>query len=180
MSDRNKPVPTPASDSMTDENQMRRALGLQGPGRSAPQQQRPEQARARHRFVQDGGVPVVVLNRSDDPTAPFKTRISELEAALEGERAAHGGTKRALGEAQAASQALQTRLMHAELAHGDALASERQAREAVEAARQRAEARLASAPPPAPKPARRKATLPVEREAQPVKWWLPTYNAKNS
>jgi len=179
MSDRNKPVPTPASDSQADETQMRRALGLQGPGRSAPQQQRPEQARARHRFVQDGGVPVVVLNRSDDPTAPFKARVSELEAALEVERAAHGGTKRTLQEAQAAAQALQTRLMHAELAHGDALATERQAREAAETARQQAAARLATVLPAQSKPARRKAAPTAEQEAQPVKWWLPNYNAKN-
>ncbi len=149
-------------------------------GRAAPQQQRPEQARARHRFVQDGGVPVVVLNRSDDPTAPFKARVSELEAALEAERAAHSGTKRSLQEAQAASQALQTRLMHAELAHRDTLAAERQAREAAEAARQQAEARPARVPPPAAaKPVRRKVAPPVEQEAQPVKWWLPNYNAKN-
>jgi hypothetical protein len=176
MSDRNKPVPTPASDSQADETQMRRALGLQGPGRSAPQQQRPEQARARHRFVQDGGVPVVMLNRSDDPTTPFKARVSELEAALEAERAAHGGTKRALQETQAAAQALQTRLMHAELSHDDALAAERQAREAAEVARQQALSR--TVPAPQAKPARRKAAPSVEREAQPVKWWLPNYNAK--
>jgi hypothetical protein len=179
MSDRNKPVPAPASDSQAAETQMRRALGLQGPGRSAPQQQRPEQARARHRFVQDGGVPVVMLNRSDDPAAPFKARISELEAALEAERAAHGGTKRTLQEVQAAAQALQTRLTHADLAHGDAIAAERQAREAAEVARQQAVSRAMPAPPAQAKPARRKAAPTVEPEAQPVKWWLPNYNAKN-
>lgn len=179
MSDRNKPAPIPASDSQAVETQMRRALGLQGPGRPAPQQ-RPDQARARHKFVQDGGVPVVVLNRSDDPAAPFKARISELEASLEAERAAHAATRRNLQEAQLAAQALQTRLTHAELAHSDALAAERQAREAAETGRQQALQRLAAATQA--KPARRKAAPDpaAEREAQPVKWWLPNYKAKNT
>jgi len=104
MSDRNKPSPIPASDTQAVENQMRRALGLQGPGRPV-QQQRPDQARARHKFVQDGGVPVVVLNRSEDPTTPFKARISELEASLEAEKAAHAATRRILHEAQLSAQA---------------------------------------------------------------------------
>jgi hypothetical protein len=178
MSDRNKPSPIPASDTQAVENQMRRALGLQGSGRPAPQQ-RPDQARARHKFVQDGGVPVVVLNRSEDATAPFKARILELEASLEAERAAHAATRRTLHEAQLAAQALQTRLTHAELAHSDFLAAERQAREAAEAAQQQAVQRLAATQAkqvrhkPTPTPA-------VEREAQPVKWWLPNYKAKSS
>ena len=157
---------------------MRRALGLQGPGRPTPQQ-RPDQARARHKFVQDGGVPVVVLNRSEDATAPFKARISELEASLEAERGAHAATRRALHDLQLAAQALQTRLTHAELAHSDFLAAERQAREAAEAARQQAVQRLAETQA---KQARRKPTPTpaAEREAQPVKWWLPNYKAKNS
>ncbi|HEY0205927.1 MAG TPA: hypothetical protein VGC15_17440 [Acetobacteraceae bacterium] len=157
---------------------MRRALGLQGSGRPVAQQ-RPDQARARHKFVQDGGVPVVVLNRSEDATAPFKARISELEASLEAEKAAHAATRRALHDAQLAGQALQTRLTHAELAHSDFLAAERQAREAAEVARLQAVQRLAATQA---KPVRRK-PAPVsaaEREAQPVKWWLPNYKAKSN
>ena len=178
MSDRNKPAPIPASDTQAVETQMRRALGLNGPGRPAPQQ-RPDQARARHKFVQDGGVPVVVLNRAEDPTTPLKARISELEASLESERAAHAATRRTLQEAQLAAQALQTRLAHAELAHSDFLAAERQARETAEAARQQAVQRLATTQA---KQARRKAAPApaAEREAQPVKWWLPNYKAKNT
>ena len=182
MPDRNKPVPTPASDSQATELQMRRALGLQGPGRPVAQQ-RPEQARARHRFVQDGGVPVVVLNRGDDATAPFKARIAELEGLLEAERAAHAATRKFLQDAQAAAQALQTRLIHSDLAHNDTVAAERQAREAAEAARQQAAARLAAVTAAQQaKALRRKAeaSLPAERDAQPVKWWLPNYKAKNN
>ena len=176
MSDRNKPSPIPASDTQAVENQMRRALGLNGPGRPAPQQ-RPDQARARHKFVQDGGVPVVVVNRSEDPTTPLKARIAELEASLESERAAHAATRRNLQESQLAAQALQTRLTHAELAHSDFLAAERQAREAAEAARQQAVQRLAATQA---KQVRRKAAPTAELEAQPVKWWLPNYKTKNT
>jgi len=178
MSDRNKPSPIPASDTQAVENQMRRALGLQGPGRPVPQQ-RPDQARARHKFVQDGGVPVVVLNRSEDPTTPLKARITELEASFEAEKVAHAATRRILHEAQLAAQALQTRLTHAELAHSDFLATERQAREAAEDAWQQAVQRLAVTQ--AKQVRRKPAPVPAaEREEQPVKWWLPNYKAKSN
>ena len=91
MSDSDENLPLSPNDAQATENRMRRALGLQGPSRQPPQQ-RADQVRPRHRFVQDGGVPVVVLNsRNDhDPTAVFKARVAELEAALEAERTAHG------------------------------------------------------------------------------------------
>ena len=169
---------------------MRRALGFNGPhsgnhgsghghGRPVPQQ-RPEQARARHRFIGDGDVPVVVLNRAEpDPTAALKARIAELEAALEAERASHGGTRRNLHDAQLAAQALQTRLTHQGLAHDDVVAAERQGRERAEAALLEANAtiRSLSAELAAAK-ARRKAaegSRAKEVEPQPVKWWLPNY-----
>ncbi len=156
---------------------MRRALGLGGPARPV-QQQRPDQARARHRFVQDGGVPVVVLNRSDiDPTGPLKARIAELEAAMEAERAAHGATKRLLSDAQAAQQALQTRLTHSELAHHEAIAAESAARQAAEVAVQSAKAALPVKASTPRKPAVR-TQAPQGQEPQPVKWWLPGYRAK--
>ena len=173
MSESDKPVPTP--DNVTAEAQMRRALGLGGPARPV-QQQRPDQARARHRFVQDGSVPVVVLNRSDiDPTGPLKSRIAELEVAMEAERAAHGATKRLLHEAQAAQQALQTRLTHSELAHREALAAETAARQAAEARVQ-----AASALPKISKPRKPavQTQAPPGQDPQPVKWWLPGYSAK--
>lgn len=195
MSDADENLPTSPSDTQATENRMRRALGLQGPSRQPPQQ-RADQVRPRHRFVQDGGVPVVVLNsRSDnDPTAVFKTRIAELDAALEAERTAHGATRRSLHEAQAALQASQTRLAHAELAHNEALAAERSARHAAEESLQSrltvpAEqpivlpaATLSVAVPTKAKPAMRKAPrvprVPKSKEAQPVKWWLPSFREK--
>ena len=175
MSDTSKSKPIPLTDDDTTETRMRMALGLRGPGGPAPQQ-RPDQARARHKFVQDGGVPVVMLNRSgDDALATAKARVSELATQLEHERAAHANTRRAMQEAQATIQGLQTRIAHAELAHRDALAA---AARALEAAQTR--------PDPVIEPARRtrkpaidRANLkPVEREQKPVRWWTPSYRAK--
>lgn len=206
MPDSDNKLPLSPNDSQSTELRMRRALGLQGPTRPAPQQ-RADQARPRHRFVQDGGVPVVVLNsRGDtDPTAPLKARIVELETALEAERGAHGSTKRMLQEAQASAQASQTRLAHAELAHGEALAVERRARKEAEDALQARSAPVEApvpitslvatspiepqpvAPPPvaSERPARkapRAARVPRAakvHEPQPVKWWLPSFREKS-
>ena len=195
MPDSDENLPLSPSDTQATENRMRRALGLQGSSRQPPQQ-RADQVRPRHRFVQDGGVPVVVLNsRSDnDPTAVFRARVAELEAALETERSAHGATRRSLQEAQAAVQAQQTRLAHAELAHSEALAAERSARHAAEESLQ---ARLAVSEQPAAslaaspslaasgklKPAARKAPrtprVPKAKEPQPVKWWLPSFRERS-
>ena len=183
MPDSDSKPPLSPNDSQSTELRMRRALGLQGPARPAPQQ-RVDQARPRHRFVQDGGVPVVVLNsRGDsDPVAAFKTRISELEAALEAERAAHGATKRFLNEAQANVQAVKTRLVHAEFAHNEAIAAERRARKDVEEAMQ-VQVPLPEAPSPvAPKLLTRKVPkvprVVKMNEPQPVKWWLPNFREK--
>jgi hypothetical protein len=195
MPDSDENLPLSQNDSQSTESRMRRALGLQGPSRQAPQQ-RADQARPRHRFVQDGGVPVVVLNsRSDnDATAPFKARVAELDAALDAERAAHGTTRRTLQEALNNIQALQTRMAHAELAHEEALTVERRARKeaednlqshiAAEAVEPASESLAAS---PIPVVAKAKQTLRKAqrvpraakvKEAQPVKWWLPSFREK--
>ena len=195
MSDSDENLPLSPNDSQSTENRMRRALGLQGPSRQAPQQ-RGDQPRPRHRFVQDGGVPVVVLNnRSDnDPTAPFKARVAELDAALDAERNAQGALRRSLHEALGNVQALQTRLAHAELAHKEALTVEQRARKEAEdnlQAHVSSQAvqpltlplmAISTMPIVKPKPATRK-TQKVPRaarvaEPQPVKWWLPNFREK--
>ena len=112
-------------EALATETRMRRALGLSPGASTQTPQQRPEQARARHRFVQDGGVPVVMLNHKPDADTALRERIAAIEAQLEAERTAHAATRRTLGELQAAHQALQTRLVHAELAHTEALETER-------------------------------------------------------
>ncbi len=195
MPDPDENLPLSSNDSQSTEIRMRRALGLQGSSRAAPQQ-RADQARPRHRFVQDGGVPVVILNsRGDnDPTAPFKARVAELEVALDAERNAHGATKRALHESQAGVQALQTRLAHTEFAHSEALAAERNARKDAEESLQAQITAQAEQPAAhiatvssieitssAKKTARkapRTLRAPKVVEPQPVKWWLPTFRAK--
>ena len=171
-------------DSQVDEDRVRRALGLKT---SAPHQQRPEQARQRHRFVSDGAVPVVMLNRTERDQGGLKEKLEAAEAALEAERAAHAATRRALLEAQAAHQALQTRLGHAELAHSEAMATEREARRVAEEAL----TAFRTEPPepprtvraaPEPKPVVRKARVArvpkAEKEQKPVRWWTPSYRAK--
>lgn len=124
---------SPFSVDVLDEDRVRRALGLKSSGSSPTHQQRPEQARARHRFVADGAVPVVMLNRSDSETSGLKERLSAAEHALENERGAHANTRRALQEATQANQSLQTRLGHNELSNGEVLRSEREGRRTAEA-----------------------------------------------
>lgn len=188
-------------DSQIDEDRVRRALGLKSNG--ATHQQRPEQARQRHRFVADGAVPVVMLNRTDVETAGMRERVTQVEAMLENERAAHTATKRTLHDLQAAHHALQTRLQHSEMAHADALKAERDARRAAEEALLEARrelletprrtrrviedaAELLDASDPAAAatsavPARRgrkPRANAIVKEAKPVRWWTPSFRAK--
>ena len=209
MADQGSRAPATAPDTTTDEQKMRRALGLHGgpaQGQSGAQgrgqqprtpQQRPEQARARHRFVQDGGVPVVVVNHRTDEIGTLKERIGELERLLETERAQHANTRRTLQEAQANAQALETRLVHADLAHQDALTQERRAAAAAREALAELQAQVPTAPArrarpepeaaptpvavqedaPPPKKRGRPRTRPLP-EPKPVRWWTPSFRAK--
>jgi hypothetical protein len=188
MNRSNTSQPPLTLESQLDEDRVRRALGLKTNG--ATHQQRPEQARQRHRFVSDGAVPVVMLNRADGEGGGLKERLTSLEAALESERAAHAATRRALQEANASNQALQTRLGHAGLAHTEALEAERAARRAAEEVLAAVRAELAEAPqkrvepeaePVAAKPERavgRPRVAKVAKEQKPVRWWTPSYRAK--
>ena len=187
-----------ATDPKLVELNMRRALGLTGAtgsgrGAGAVPQQRPEQARGRHRFAQDGSVPVTVLNHRPDELAAKDVRIAELQAALDTERNAHAATRRTLAEQVAALQALQTRMAHTELAHNDALETERKALAVAQAALAEARAQptfrraprpelsadAASPDDPAPAKAKRgRPRLHPPREPKPVRWWTPSYRAK--
>ena len=124
------------------EQQMRRALGLYGDTpRPRPENERSEPAQRagggfmqgvhRRRFVQDGEVPVTVVRR-DTPdaahsgggqAAPTSSRLQRVEAALAAETAGRERAERALHEAQAAAQALQTKIGHNELAKNEAIAA---------------------------------------------------------
>ena len=209
MTDNSKSTPTltatAASDDETAESRMRLALGLRGAASTAGHapQQRADQARARHKFVQDGGVPVVMLNRGHDQDAigTMKARVAESERHLDQERTAHAATKRLLAEAQSTLQQEKTRFAHAELAHADALAN---AALATEAAVARADAAALAPVPdivqshpqmvadldlpvkakrgrPLRKPAIDRASLERPAKAEkPVRWWTPSYRAKEA
>jgi hypothetical protein len=196
------PAPNAAPD---EEDRMRQALGLRGDQSNERPTPRREPLRGPHRFVKDGEVPVVVLSpsREHGPDGPAPVnRVAAAEAALRSERVAREWAERTLRETQTTLQHVQTKLAHADLAHGEALAAERRGREQAEAglaeaiaARETLELRLvemAAAQPPGAedrtelvKPSqaalvkpRRKAANAAEREPQPVKWWLPSYKAK--
>jgi hypothetical protein len=120
-----------------------------------------------------------------------------VEDALAAERASHRRTKRALEEALARIQALETKHAHGELAHAEAIRQEQTARAQVEAALQQLQAQLqqaelrerqlaaaASEPCEATAAARRsgRVTRPRQKapdaaDPKPVKWWLPSYRA---
>jgi hypothetical protein len=196
------PAPNAAPD---EEDRMRQALGLRGDQSNERPTPRREPLRGPHRFVKDGEVPVVVLSpsREHGPDGPAPVnRVAAAEAALRSERVAREWAERTLRETQTTLQHVQTKLAHADLAHGEALAAERRGREQAEAglaeaiaARETLELRLvemAAAQQPGAedrtelvKPSqaalvkpRRKAANAAEREPQPVKWWLPSYKAK--
>jgi len=140
MSPLPKPPSPDALDTLSVEERMRRALGLTGDrnGQSSPPRTERSQAgppgrvagrssdKPRHRFVQDGAVPVTVVSRSrpDDADGWSENRAA-IEAALQDERAARAKTERALQEALATVRDLQTKLGHAELAHREALGAAR-------------------------------------------------------
>ena len=136
----------PASPPMDDaEAQMRRALGLAGDmPRSRPENgERSEspqrqggnfmQGAHRRRFVQDGEIPVTVVRRDEasgavTPMGPSFSRLHRVETALQTETAARERAERTLQEAQAALQALRTKIGHNELAKNEAIEAARRDR----------------------------------------------------
>src|SRR5579871_512054 len=138
-----------------EEARMRQALGLRNGPAGSPVPQRREAEQRGRRFVKDGEVPVVVVHSSRDPgrdqgrdqggegAAPVN-RMAAAETLARAERTAREQAERALSEAQATIQHLRTQLVHAEMAHREALAAEQRARESAEAAlREATEARAA-------------------------------------
>ena len=137
------------------EQQMRKALGLYGDSpRTRPDGDRSEPAQRagggfmqgvhRRRFVQDGEVPVTVVRR-DAPDAahpgtgaasPTSSRLQRVEAALVAETAGRERAERALHEAQAAVQALQTKIGHNDLAKNEAVAASKRHLEEIVALRE--------------------------------------------
>jgi hypothetical protein len=138
---REQPQSSTTAPPMDDAEQaMRRALGLYGDQpRPRPDTDRAEPAQRsgggfmpgggftqgvhRRRFVQDGEVPVTVVHPGGGQAGPTSSRLQRVEAALAVETAARDRAERALHEAQAAVQALQTKMGHNDLAKDEAVAA---------------------------------------------------------
>jgi hypothetical protein len=137
------------------EAEVRQALSRLGKTAASGNHHQPHHSnRPRHRFVRDGEVPVVVLNRQlerRERTAgpatlsdqPAENRLEAAEAMLRQERTAREHSERALQEAQATIRDLETKLGHAVRARDEAL----EAVHAAEAPEQEAEARRAEERP---------------------------------
>lgn len=159
-----------------DEANMRRALGMLG-GATRTQPSGPAERRApsfnngghsggpatrRHRFVQDGDVPVTVVRARGDhaadplrpPTTSPVNRLDALQESLAAETSARAGAERALEEAQSSIRTLQTKLSHLELARDEAvtLAYARAEEIAALSAEVASAAVLAEPAPSAPEP----------------------------
>lgn len=189
-----------------DEANMRRALGMLG---GAARQQPPSQARdrrpatplsstpRRHRFVQDGDVPVTVMRTRPDNAAETSpaangspvNRLEAMQTALAAEHTARERAERGLEDAQGVIRDLRTKLAHMELAREEALKQRdlveaAHVAEAAHMAETAAEAALADIPaapvePRMPRPSTRapkRLAVPrpprPEKEPQPVKWWV--------
>ena len=106
--------------------------------------------RSRTRYVQDGEVPLTILNRqaNREPgslAASPVNRVRTTDEALAAERSAREQAERLLQEALATIQVLQTRQGHAELAwqeRADAIQAAQAATETLQANYQEREARL--------------------------------------
>ena len=182
------PIQTNVDASLdVDELHMRETLGLGGRGRSATRTQPNATPKQRHRFVQDGEVPVIHLSgqRDGDAVASLRGRIATLEAECNAEHAARLKAEQAAQAALGQMHALETKLAHVEMSAREAIAAERRAREQIEAelqlaivARDAALQEVSAAPAPAKERAKSTPRVPKlkreprPKEPQPVKWWL--------
>ncbi len=176
---------------------MRETLGLGSRGRPASRPQAATAPKQRHRFVQDGEVPVTHLSgpRDGDAAASLRGRIATLESELEAEHTARLKAEQSAQAYLAQVHALETKLGHVEMSARESVALERQAREQAEAelqrvtvARDAAVAELSASTPQAPAKKRAPATprvakqkgLARAKEPQPVKWWIRKPQAKTA
>jgi hypothetical protein len=181
------------------EARMRQALGLFGQRSSGHSEHTPTERRQgggghmqvgarRHRFVQDGEVPVsVVRGRRDQQAASLapalprpegRDRVLDEQSA---DRAAREAAERKLADAQTVLRTLQTRLGHAELERDEAIEEARVLREQLASERAVADERQAVRSAPVEARRERMVAPVVETvaedieandEPEPVKWWL--------
>jgi hypothetical protein len=149
------------------EARMRAALHLRRSSSSSPV---PAAHRGRHRFVQDGEVPVVVVNPRHHPPEEDRAALAELERALACERDARQAAEKALRQAAETIRRLQTRLAHAEIAGREAATAV-----PAPAAAEAPKAQEANPPKGRQRP-RRRSPEPVEDK--PVEWWKPGWKER--
>lgn len=179
------PADLDPSDQPQPEARMREALGLRSDGtRVTPVAHRPDRQpdfgsgpARRHRFVQEGEIPVEVATLRDHAPRGPTPRHRVDDAALAAEKLAREQAERAFSELSERLREVQTKLGHAELARDEAMAMATARLHEIEVLRAQA-----SEPPPAP--ARRVAKPRVKAEPgvvrprgrpkapKPVKWWI--------
>jgi hypothetical protein len=128
-------------------------------------------AARRHRFVQDGEVPVSVVRARPGarPGADNERAAEELAH----ERQLRAETERRLADKEVQLRTLQTRIGHAELERDNALAEAREWREKAEAAGEEIRHLSAGGDPAARRAPRRRVEGQLELvDPEPVKWWL--------
>lgn len=160
-----------------EEARVRRALGM-GTGRNYKGSLT---GGGQHRsFVRDGEVPVTIINRKPEDQRRHEVELAGLRTQLTSEREARLRAERALHEAQASIQSLQTRIAHADMARAEKLpepeiAPERQPEPEPEVAP--AAPVLVKAEPIAPSaPVAKPAAEPVA-DAEPIEWWTEAYRS---
>lgn len=120
------------------------------PTQGRPSNDRPSPNGHRHRFVQDGEVPVVMVSNGGGLSrAPAENRTPSSRPAttvdVAAERSARERAERALRDAQNMIRDLETKLAHAELARTEAVNQAKASRAAAVAAREEASAQIARA-----------------------------------
>jgi hypothetical protein len=149
------------------EARMRAALHLRRPS-SSPL---PAKHTGRHRFVQDGEVPVVVVNPRQQRSEDEQAALAVLEGKLAREREARQAAEAALEQATATIRQLQTRLAHAEIAR-------REATPAPVAPVPVPEVEQADPPKRAEPRPRRPVKAKPQAEDEPIEWWKPGWQER--
>ena len=153
---------------------MRAALHLRRPSSSTSPSPSAKHA-GRHRFVQDGEVPVVVVNPRQQRCEAEQAALTALEGSLMREREARQAAEKALEQAMATIRQLQTRLAHAELAQREAAPAPAPA-PAVQ--RPEPEVEQVSAPRRAQPRPRRAAKARSWPKDKPIEWWKPGWQER--
>ena len=149
-------------DDLISEARMRAALQSRSPASyegHAP--------RNRQRFVQDGQVPVVVLNPRHHHVDKDRTAAAELERAIAFEREVRQAAETRLKQAEETIRQLQTRLAHAELARVEA---------ASVISAPVVDAVLEKTVPPTKQQVKR--AKPTLAQDKPVEWWTPGWRER--